>query len=75
MNNAKARTTNSFFFGVRAGFVFMLSKNIGLETSVGALGYTTSNLEDEGNNSESDFNSFDFSLNSSNLLVGLSYYF
>jgi hypothetical protein len=75
VNNTNARTTNSFFFGVRPGFTFMLSKNLGLETSVGALGYTTSNIEDEGNNSESDFNTFSFSLNSSNLLVGLSYYF
>ncbi|WP_298507359.1 outer membrane beta-barrel protein [uncultured Kordia sp.] len=75
VNNTNPRTTNSFFFGVRPGFVFMLNKNLGLETSIGALGYTTSNVEDEGNNSESDFNSFNFSLNSSNLLVGLSYYF
>jgi len=53
----------------------MLNKNLGLETSIGALGYTTTNLEDEANNSEIDFNSFDFSLNSTNLLFGLTYYF
>ncbi|EDP97148.1 outer membrane beta-barrel protein [Kordia algicida OT-1] len=75
VNNQDARETNTLFFGVRPGFVFMLNKNLGLETSIGALGYTTSNTDDLANNSEIDTNSFNFSLNSSNLLFGLSYYF
>lgn len=75
LNNQDAREVNTLFFGVRPGFVFMLNKNLGLETSVGALGYTTSNTDDLANNSEIDTNSFNFSLNSSNLFVGLSYHF
>jgi hypothetical protein len=75
VNEARPRTTDSFFIGVRPGLVFMLNKNFGLETSIGALGYTTSSIDDEAVGTESDFNRFDFSLSSSNLFFGLNYYF
>lgn len=67
--------TDSFFVGVRPGLTFMISKCLALETTIGALGYSTNNLENFQSNVESDASSFDFSLNTSNLIFGLSYYF
>lgn len=75
LNQARPRKNDSFFVGIRPGLVFMLNKNFGLETSIGALGYTRSNIDDEAIGTESDFNSFNFSLSSSNLFFGLNYYF
>jgi hypothetical protein len=68
----RSSTSDSFFFGVRPALALMLNKNLALETSIGALGYTTGNSENEPNNSEGSFNNFNFSLNSSNLFFGLS---
>ncbi len=67
--------TDSFFIGVRPGITFTISKCLALETSIGALGYTSSNLENFQSNVESDTGSFDFSFNTSNLIFGLMYYF
>ena len=75
VDNEDTRGVNSFFFGVRPGLTFMLNKNLALETSIGALGYTTGSVDYKRNDSESNFNRFDISLNSSNLFFGLSYYF
>jgi outer membrane protein W len=74
-NDTSTDTRSEFFIGVRPGLVFMFSKNFGFETSIGALGYTTVNTEDEGVNQETDIKSFSFSLDSTNLMFGLNYYF
>ncbi len=74
LNFLNGTDTNNFFFGIRPGLTLMLNKNLALETSIGALGYRTGKSENEANNSESSFNTFEFSLNSSNLFFGLSYY-
>lgn len=66
--------TDSFFVGVRPGLTFMISKCLALETTIGALGYTSNNLENLQSNVKSDAGSFDFSLNTSSLIFGLSYY-
>ncbi|MBC8754284.1 outer membrane beta-barrel protein [Kordia sp. YSTF-M3] len=75
VNNADIANTDTFFFGIRPGLTLLLNKNLALETSIGALGYTTSTSENESNASETSFNNFNLSLNSSNLFFGLSYYF
>ncbi|PTX64127.1 hypothetical protein C8N46_101738 [Kordia periserrulae] len=75
VDNANPRKTNTFFVGVRPGIVFMLSDNFGLEATFGDLGYTSSNVDDEATGTETDFNNFGLSLNSTNLFFGLSYYF
>lgn len=74
LNFLNGNKSNDFFFGIRPGLTLMLNKNLALETSIGALGYRTGKSENERNNSESSFNTFEFSLNSSNLFFGLSYY-
>ena len=74
-NGTNGSTTNRFFVGVRPGITWMLHKNLGLETSIGALGYTTEKVENETTSAEVKTNNFNFSLNSSSLLFGLSYYF
>lgn len=74
LNFLNANDTNNFFFGIRPGLTLKLNRNLALETSIGALGYRTGKSENEANSSESKFNSFEFSLNSSNLFFGLSYY-
>ncbi|WP_046755905.1 outer membrane beta-barrel protein [Kordia jejudonensis] len=67
--------TNSFFIGARPGLTYMVSKCLAIETTIGALGYTSEKLENRQNNAESDAKGFNFSLNTSNLVFGLSYYF
>lgn len=67
--------TDSFSVGVRPGLTYMISKCLALETTIGALEYTSSNSENLQNNEGTDTRGFDFSLNSSNLILGLSYYF
>lgn len=72
---------NEFFIGVRPGFTIFLSKNFALETNIGTLGYTSGSNESDGSNidlvreQDTDSKVFDFSLNSSNLRFGVSYYF
>ena len=67
--------SDNFFVGIRPGITFMLNKNFALETSFGALGYTHTKLDNGQFNTEVTTNSFDLSLNSSNLFFGLNYYF
>ncbi|MEM6685564.1 MAG: outer membrane beta-barrel protein [Bacteroidota bacterium] len=66
---------DNFFFGVRPGVAFMLSKNLAFETLIGAFGYRYAKGENERLNNESTTNEFLFSLNASNLFFGLNYYF
>lgn len=73
--NSSDRKDKIFFLGIRPGFVFAMSKNIALEASVGALGYTTENFENNRTSGEANTNRFSLSLDSSNFLFGLSYYF
>ena len=75
LNGSDFLDTDGFFVGVRPGLTFMLSKCLGLETSIGALGYTSSNTKNLDNNDDSDTREFNFSLDSTNLIFGLSYYF
>ncbi len=70
------RSTDSgdnFFVNVRPGISFFATKNLALESSIGVLGYSVNTSE--GENFESENQSFVFSINSSNLLFGLSYFF
>ncbi|NAS29873.1 hypothetical protein GTQ40_02710 [Flavobacteriaceae bacterium R38] len=70
--------SNTFFIGVRPGFAIFVSKNFALETNIGALGYSTGDSEgstDDVVTNKTDFNDFRFSLNSSDLRFGISYYF
>ena len=71
-NNSNG-TRNNLFAGIRPGITYFLNKKFALETSIGALGYSTG--KNENDNGEGKFNSFDLSFNSNNLLFGLSYYF
>ncbi|WP_405606961.1 outer membrane beta-barrel protein [Polaribacter sp. Asnod1-A03] len=64
---------NDLFIGIRPGFVFFVTKNIALNANIGALGYNTNKYETD-NLTEVKSNSFNFNLNSSNLIFGLSYY-
>jgi len=67
--------TDSFFVGVRPGLTFMISNCLALETTIGSLGYSSSNLENKQSNTKSDASNFGLSLNTSNLVFGVSYYF
>ena len=53
----------------------MLNKNLGLETTIGALGYTSGDSENETGSNKSDTKAFNLSLNTSNVFFGLNYYF
>ena len=65
---------NRYFFGIRPGLTWFVSNRMALETSLGSIGYSKVKAEfDEGRTGESK--SFDFNLDSSNLLFGFSYYF
>lgn len=67
--------TDDVFIGVRPGFTFMISKCLGLETTIGALGYSNNKLENVNSNTESKVSGFDFSFNPSDIIFGVSYYF
>ncbi|SNR39549.1 outer membrane beta-barrel protein [Lutibacter flavus] len=71
--NSYEENNSSLFVGIRPGITFFLTEKIVLETSIGALGYSTG--KNESNNREGKFNSFNFNFNSNNLLLGLSYFF
>ncbi len=74
-NYANSNNTDgdTFFIGLRPGFVYFVTKNIALNANIGALGYSTNKYKRD-NLTESKSNSFNFNLNSSNLIFGLSYY-
>jgi hypothetical protein len=67
--------TDGFSVGVRPGLTYMIRKCLALETTIGAVGYTSSSSKNLQNNDDSDLRGFNFSLNSSDLIFGLSYYF
>ncbi|MFT7900471.1 outer membrane beta-barrel protein [Tenacibaculum ascidiaceicola] len=67
------RSTNQYFIGIRPGITYFLNKNIALETNIGSLGYSKIDREDS-DFSNSEFDSFSFSINSTDLFFGLSYY-
>jgi opacity protein-like surface antigen len=71
--NSTNQTSNSLFAGIRPGITYFLTKKFALETSIGALGYSTG--KNETDNGEGKFSSFDLNFNSNNLVFGLSYYF
>lgn len=67
------RINHSYFFGVRPGLTFLITKKLAIETSIGALGYSKNNSRYQRDEAkESSHNSFSFDLNSSNLTLGLS---
>jgi hypothetical protein len=71
-------SSNDFFVGLQPGLSFFMSKKLALETSIGSLGYRRITREDNNDNfSNSSTNSFEFSfsLNASDFLFGLFYYF
>ncbi|AXG69181.1 outer membrane protein beta-barrel domain protein [Kordia sp. SMS9] len=75
LNSLNNGTSDNFFVGVRPGITLMLNKNLAIETSIGALGYSHRKGESEQLDTETTGNSFGLSLNSSELFFGLNYYF
>lgn len=73
--NFERQNINSFLVGLRPGIAFMMHKNLALEASLGFFGYSSSTSKEEGIISERNNKAFRASLNSSNLLFGLNYYF
>lgn len=72
-------TSKGYFIGIRPGVTYFISKNLALETGLGFLGYSKTDSEFKSTSGTFDqsgeSSSFNFSLNSSDLLFGLSYYF
>ncbi|WP_428742200.1 outer membrane beta-barrel protein [Tenacibaculum sp.] len=68
------RESNEYFIGIRPGITYFLNKNIALEANIGGLGYSKTNHEDNINLSNRDTSSFNFNINSTDLMFGLSYY-
>jgi hypothetical protein len=64
---------NSIFTGIRPGFVYFVTKNIALNSTIGALGYSYFRNERDGMKTFED-NNFTFSLASSNIMFGIAYY-
>lgn len=71
--------SNNYFIGIRPGITYFVSKKLALESGIGFLGYSKTDSEfnsDSGTfNQTAESSSFNFSLNSSDLFFGLSYYF
>ncbi|SNR15057.1 DUF6850 family outer membrane beta-barrel protein [Tenacibaculum jejuense] len=69
---------NSYSISIRPGIDFFVTKKLALQANIGALQYLNINrkAEDSSNVNLSEGNSqnFDFNLNSSTILFGLSYY-
>lgn len=72
-SNDTSTDGDTYFIGLRPGFVYFVTKNIALNANIGALGYSTNKYKRD-NLTETKSNSFSFNLNSSNLIFGLSYY-
>ena len=69
-----SENSNNLFTGLRPGFTFFIVDKFALETTIGSFGYSRTKSERDGQyRNSSDF--FGISLNSSDLLFGLSYYF
>ncbi|WP_366136149.1 outer membrane beta-barrel protein [uncultured Maribacter sp.] len=65
----------SIFLGFRPGISFLISNKLALEAGIGALGYSSFKTEEENQFNENKSDSFNFSLDTSNLLFGMAYYF
>jgi len=72
-NNRSTSESDQFYVAFRPGITFFVSQKLALESSFGILQYSSS--KSEGNGVETTSNGFDFGLDSSNVLLGLSYYF
>jgi hypothetical protein len=72
-NNLTENEGNSIFIGIRPGFVYFVTKNIALNSTIGALGYSYITNERDGMQTFED-NNFTFSLASSNIMFGIAYY-
>lgn len=80
--NASTFTLNTFEIGIRPGITYFISKRMALEASLGGLSYTNSKQDFESRNEDNTFNessstedSFNFSINPSDFLFGMSFYF
>ncbi len=74
-NSSKTKNNGkSVFVGARPGVSFFASKKIAFEASFGAIGYSYYEAKGE-NNWDIKNNRFEFSLDASELLFGLAYYF
>ncbi len=67
------RSSNQYFIGIKPGITYFLNKNIALEANIGSLGYSKTN-QDENNLPDRESDSFQFNINSTDLMFGLSYY-
>jgi hypothetical protein len=72
-NSLTENEGNSIFTGIRPGFVYFVTKNIALNSTIGALGYSYFTNERDGMKT-SESNNFTFSLASSNIMFGIAYY-
>jgi hypothetical protein len=73
INSLTENEGNSIFTGIRPGFVYFVTKNIALNSTIGALGYSYFTNERDGMKT-SESNNFTFSLASSNIMFGFAYY-
>ncbi|CAM1335111.1 hypothetical protein [Tenacibaculum aestuariivivum] len=64
---------NAYSIGVHPSLTYFLNKKLALQASLGFLGYTKTDY-DNSDGSKANNDNFNFSLNSSNLLFGLSYF-
>lgn len=71
-------SSNGINLHLRPGFVFFINENLGLETSIGSIGYQLTN-ETHYNNAvqigKSTANNFSANFSISNIYFGLNYYF
>lgn len=76
--NTPTNKFNTISLGLAPGFVFFPSPKIGLETTVGYLGYHRRKYKSEATNqtnaSESLVNGFSASVEASNVLLGINFY-
>ncbi|CAM1339645.1 outer membrane beta-barrel protein [Tenacibaculum aestuarii] len=71
--NPNERNSNQYFIGIRPGMTYFLNKNIALEANIGSLGYSKTDLN-ENNFPDRESDTFQFNINSTDLMFGLSYY-
>ncbi|MGK0325968.1 MAG: hypothetical protein ACJA1D_001313, partial [Polaribacter sp.] len=72
-NSLTENEGNSIFTGIRPGFVYFVTKNVALNSTIGALGYSYFTNERDGMKTL-ESNNFTFSLASSNIMFGIAYY-
>lgn len=67
-------TQNQYLVGIRPGLTYFMSKKLASETSIGSLGY--SKFDSDGSNSGTlSGSNFTLSLNPSDLIFEIAYYF